>query len=219
VTAEAIYIVIELRYNYLIIKKQRNEKTEMTSFQPTTAEIIDEVARHFLSTTIQTLEATAQYNREMSEQANVERNSRMTEVVAQLKRANTETLHARYQRVTGEMLFNPYQERYHMIDVLSDAIVEAEFGPRQYVGMSEHFRARFMRKYFGIKPLGAGNGRFDEEQIEAIRKQRINRGLSYAKIAKWIIEEFGTKITGDMVRSICIGECYKDVAQSYIEVR
>lgn len=53
--------------------------------------------------------------------------------------------------------------------------------------------------------------RLSDEVIREIRAKRDSENLSYAKLAKWLEETHGQKVTGDLVRSIIIREIYTDV--------
>jgi hypothetical protein len=54
--------------------------------------------------------------------------------------------------------------------------------------------------------------RIANEVIREIRAKRAEEMLSYAKIAKWLEEVHEIRVTGDLVRSICVFEIYTDVA-------
>jgi hypothetical protein len=58
----------------------------------------------------------------------------------------------------------------------------------------------------------AKSGRFTPEEVRDIRIARM-MGKSYAAIKA----DGNYDVSKDMIRSICIGECYKDVAVSFIE--
>jgi hypothetical protein len=53
--------------------------------------------------------------------------------------------------------------------------------------------------------------RLSPEIVTAIRTRRVEVGGSYATIAAWLKEEHDIQVTGDLVRSIVIGEIYKDL--------
>lgn len=53
--------------------------------------------------------------------------------------------------------------------------------------------------------------RLTPDVVQAIRTRRVEVGGSYAAIAAWVKDTYGEQITGDLVRSIVIGEIYKDL--------
>lgn len=62
------------------------------------------------------------------------------------------------------------------------------------------------------KPEGEPRKRkISDEIIREIRSKRELEVLSYAKLASWLLDTHGIKVTGDLVRSIIIGEIYSDV--------
>lgn len=53
--------------------------------------------------------------------------------------------------------------------------------------------------------------RIADDVVVELRRMRVEDGLSYAKLAGWLAETHGVQVTGDLVRSITIGEIYKHV--------
>lgn len=67
-----------------------------------------------------------------------------------------------------------------------------------------------------VKPASSRSGGprarlLSDEIVREIRSKRETEGLSAAKLAKWLEEAHGIKVTGDLVRSIYIREIYADV--------
>lgn len=62
------------------------------------------------------------------------------------------------------------------------------------------------------KPEGEPRKRkISDDIIRQIRSKRELEVLSYAKLAAWLLDTHAIKVTGDLVRSIIVGEIYSDV--------
>jgi hypothetical protein len=130
-----------------------------------------------------------------------------------LRKMNSVRLARKFEKTTGYAgCFNPWDvtsdERYEMIRTLWIRQMEVIFG--DYVmAPSAGVLASSLDRVLGVKP--PQTGRFTEAEVIAIRVERLQNGTSFRKIGK----QYG--VSGDMIRSIVIGECYTDVAMNLIE--
>lgn len=131
-----------------------------------------------------------------------------------LRKMNSVRLARKFEKTTGYAgCFNPWNvtsdERYEMLRVLWIRQMEAIFG--DYVmAPSAGVMVSSLDRVLGIKP--PQTGRFSEAEVIAIRTERLQNGTSFRKLGK----QYG--VSGDMIRSIVIGECYTDIAMNLIEI-
>lgn len=134
------------------------------------------------------------------------------DIVDKLKRMSDRALARRFFKVFHvHGCFNLFDisdsERQDMIlDLYNQAMKRLDLDVPSLGGQVH--KAAMQQLLCGVRKVG----RFDENQIIAIRSRRLE-GLSYRKIA------LSVGVSGDMVRSICIGESYASVAKHLIEVR
>lgn len=138
------------------------------------------------------------------------------ETYARLKKASSWTLAHKFEKTFGDLgVFNPWQvtreERHHLISSLAQRQLSEKFGNRRpRTGATVLLHA--VKTLLGVGQASQ-QGRFSEDDIFTMRLERLELGTSYRKLGA----KYG--VSGDMARSICLGECYTDVAVSVIEVR
>lgn len=133
-------------------------------------------------------------------------------IIATLKKMNSTAIARKYAKTFGYAgCFNVFNvdadERQSMIEELYGRMMSQIYGD-----WTPAISAKVMLST--LKDMFAApvkTGRFDDNTIRNIRCERLANGTSYRKIGA----KYG--VSGDMIRSICIGESYSNVAVELIE--
>lgn len=147
--------------------------------------------------------------RQANDSSRQEANQALNQIIMSVKRMSSKSMARKFRKMFGqEGAFNIFQiEPEERQEMMTAIIAEKSKGIR--IEASAAVKLMAVKTVFGIK-ANKKSGRFDDNQIRDIRIAHLI-GEAYRKIGKKY------QVSGDMIRSICIGECYKDVHAELID--
>lgn len=133
------------------------------------------------------------------------------ELIAKLKKMSSKSMARKFEKIFGFTgCFNVFNvdadERHEMFVNLYNHMMKLQFGSYIPVQGASMMKSAMM----SIMTVARQSGRFDDKQIADMRIQHL-MNISYRKIGA----KYG--VSGDMIRSICIGESYKNVHPELID--